>query len=98
MEEIQTYLNGKTVADFQSHSMLKFASIKQLEIIGEASRYITDQTKQKFHEVEWEQIIGLRNILVHEYFGIDTDLVWQIINTDMPLFKDKISVILNSLK
>ena len=58
--------------------MMRFASIKQLEIIGEASNHITEATKTQFSEVEWNQIIAMRNVFVHEYFGIDTTIVWTI--------------------
>lgn len=80
---------------FLNHSMMRFASIKQLEIIGEASVYITTETKAKFTDTEWRQMIGMRNILVHEYFGISNTLVWQIIVDDLPYMKEKVSKILD---
>lgn len=55
--------------------MMRFACVKQMEIIGEASNHISDETKLKFTTVEWSQIIGMRNVFVHEYFGIDSNLV-----------------------
>jgi len=55
--------------------MMRFACIKQMEIIGEASNHISSETKLKFTTVEWSQIIGMRNVFVHEYFGIDSNLV-----------------------
>lgn len=70
--------------------MLRFASIKQIEIIGEAANYITDETKTNFKEIQWRQIVGLRHILVHEYFGIDVNLIWQIISDDLPKLKEGI--------
>jgi uncharacterized protein with HEPN domain len=57
------------------NSMMRFACVKQMEIIGEASNHISDETKLKFTTVEWSQIIGMRNVFVHEYFGIDSNLV-----------------------
>jgi uncharacterized protein with HEPN domain len=77
--------------------MMRFASVKQIEIIGEAANYISAYTKSKFTQVEWRQIIGLRHILVHEYFGIDTTLLWQIISIDIPKLKTDIQKILLSL-
>ncbi len=75
--------------------MMKFACIKQMEIIGEASNHISDDTKSKISSVAWFQIIGMRNVFVHEYFGIDSSLVWEIINSDLPDLKEKISDIFN---
>ena len=77
--------------------MIRFASIKQMEIIGEASDHISDEIKTKFTEIEWSQIKGMRNIFVHEYFGIDTNLVWEIIKDDLPDLKNKVQFIVNSI-
>jgi uncharacterized protein with HEPN domain len=76
---------------------MKFASVKQIEIIGEAANYISDETKEKFSEIQWRQITGLRHVLVHEYFGIDSRLIWQIIVNDIPLLKIKIKEVLLSI-
>jgi uncharacterized protein with HEPN domain len=69
-----------------------------MEIIGEAANHISDETKTKFSDIEWAQIIGMRNVFVHEYFGIDTKLVWEIIKNDIPDLKEKVSMIFQSLE
>lgn len=89
--EIENYTRNVDLSEFKGNSMIKFASIKQIEIIGEAAKNISDQTKEKFPGIEWKQIAGLRNILVHEYFGVDADLIWQIIQVDIPELKSKLS-------
>jgi len=71
--------------------MMRFASIKQIEIIGEAARHVSDETRSKFPNIAWKEIAGLRNILVHEYFGIDADLIWQIITVDIPELKNRLN-------
>jgi uncharacterized protein with HEPN domain len=73
--------------------MMRFASIKQIEIIGEAANYVTSETKQLFSEIEWKQIVGMRHILIHEYFGVDASLVWQVITNDIPALKKAIQAI-----
>ena len=78
-------------------SKTKFASIKQLEIIGEAANHTTEETKLRFASVEWQKITGLRNILIHEYFGIDENIVWGIIIKDLPELKKSIQNILHKL-
>ena len=95
--EIENYTLNSTIDDFASNSMMRFASVKQIEIIGEAANVVSADTKNQFPQVEWRQIIGLRHILVHEYFGIDTALIWQIISTDIPKLKDDIQIIISSL-
>src|SRR5688572_17618591 len=69
--EIENYTKGIPEEEFLNNSMMRFASIKQIEIIGEAANYITEETKKLFTDLQWRQIIGMRHILVHEYFGID---------------------------
>ncbi|HQS25164.1 MAG: hypothetical protein B7Y11_13625 [Sphingobacteriia bacterium 24-36-13] len=64
----------------------------------EASKHITEELKSQFPEIEWSQIIGMRNVFAHEYFGIDSSLVWEIIKRDLPLLKSKMESILKSLE
>ena len=79
---------------FSQQSLLRNACVKQLEIIGEASDHLSLELKEKYSDVEWNQIKGMRNILVHEYFGIDATLIWQIIQFDLPGFKEEVYAIL----
>ena len=88
--EIEMYTDGVTFEHFSANSMMRFATVKQLEIIGEACNLLTPEIKAKATQVEWRKIIGLRNMLVHEYFGISTQLVWQIVVGDLPEFKKQI--------
>lgn len=77
--------------------MMRFACIKQLEIIGEASNHISIEVKSQFSNIEWNQLKGMRNVFVHEYFGVDTRLVWEILKNDIPDLKVKVSAVLESL-
>lgn len=96
--EIESYTRQVSFDDFVVNSMMRFASIKQLEIIGEAANSLTDEFKRRFPNIEWRTIIGLRNILVHHYFGIDENVVWGIIQKDIPELKVKVVEILESLE
>jgi uncharacterized protein with HEPN domain len=92
--EIELYVDGKSFSDFMDNSMMRFACVKQLEIIGEASNHVSTDTKNTFSTVEWAQIVGMRNIFVHEYFGIDANLVWEILTNDIPELKERVKEIL----
>ncbi|OFX32211.1 MAG: hypothetical protein A2X08_08275 [Bacteroidetes bacterium GWA2_32_17] len=96
--EIEKYLQNTDFPDFMENSMMRFASIKQMEIIGEASNHISDETKSKFSQIEWTQIVGMRNIFVHEYFGVDSTLIWEIIKNDLPDLKNKVVEILKAIE
>jgi uncharacterized protein with HEPN domain len=94
ISEIESYTSDIDIKLFLENSMMRFACVKQIEIIGEAANYITPTTKELFTEMEWKQIIGMRHILVHEYFGIDFNLIWQVIINDLPQLKEKVSTVL----
>ena len=98
ISEIESYIKSSSFDDFISNSMMRFASIKQIEIIGEASNFITDITKNKFSDIEWQKIIGLRHVLVHEYFGVDMTIIWQIIEKDIPELKLEIEHLINEIE
>lgn len=96
INEVEGYLVNTDFDVFVQNSMMRFACIKQ-EIIGEASNHISDETKTQFSNIEWAQIVGMRNVFVHEYFGIDDNLVWEIIKNDLPELKRKITEVLMKL-
>ncbi len=95
--EIQCYTNNISFKEFSTNSMILFASVKQLEIIGEAANNITKHFQKIYNEIEWRTIISLRNLLVHEYFGIDEEIVWGIIQKDIPKLQEKVKQILEQI-
>lgn len=97
ISEIEKYVEGKSFDVILENSMLRFASVKQIEIIGEAANHISEEVKNRFTDIQWRQITGLRHVLVHEYFGVDNRLVWQIIIEDIPTLKIKIKDVLASM-
>jgi uncharacterized protein with HEPN domain len=96
--EIEEYVRNRDFHDFSTNSMFRFACIKQLEIIGEASNHISMETQREFSEIQWVQIVGMRNIFIHEYFGVDLNIAWEIIEFDIPELKTKIFEILKKMK
>ena len=98
IEEIQKYILAVDLPVFLENSMMRFACVKQMEIIGEASNHLSIELKCKFSDIEWVQIVGMRNVFAHEYFGIDSSLVWEIIKNDIPELKEKIEHILKSIQ
>lgn len=95
--EVEKYLVGVSYDDFLANSEKRFATIKQIEIIGEACNQITT-TFKKFHpEIEWKSIRGFRNISIHEYFAVSLNIVWGITQDDLPVLKQQFSDILANL-
>jgi uncharacterized protein with HEPN domain len=70
--------------------MLIDAVIRNLEIIGEAARNVPEEIKNNYNEIPWKKMIGLRNMLIHEYFGVDESIVWERIKTNLPEVKPNI--------
>jgi uncharacterized protein with HEPN domain len=95
--DIESYTQNVEIDEFLNNSMMRFACVKQIEIIGEASNHISADFRARFKEIEWREIVSLRNILVHEYFGIVNRIIWGIIQKDIPDLKVKIENILNQL-
>jgi uncharacterized protein with HEPN domain len=95
--EIETYLQGVLHEAFLSNSEKRFATIKQLEIIGEACNRLSPSIKEKHPEIEWNNIIGFRNISIHEYFGVNFQIVWQIVQNDIPVLRVQFFKLLEGL-
>lgn len=94
IHEIELYLAGVSYEQFLENSEKRFATIKQVEIIGEACIALTDEIKLAYPLIPWNAIKGFRNISIHEYFGVNMQLVWEIAKNDLPYLKEKMSAIL----
>lgn len=71
------------------------AAMMNFIVIGEEVGKLTDELKSKNEQIDWQKIYSLRNIIAHHYFGINVDIVWQIITTDLPKLKDDLTILLN---
>jgi len=91
---IQEYVEGLDFEKFKNDRKTIDAVIRNLEIIGEAVKYIPDQIKQKYPEVDWRGMVGLRNRIVHAYFNISTSIVWHIVERELSDLKEKFEQIL----
>jgi uncharacterized protein with HEPN domain len=84
---IENFSAGKTKDHLYSDLMYRSSIERQLEIIGEASNYLSPETKLENAHVPWRKITGFRNFIVHEYFGLDLELVWGILQDNIPQLK-----------
>lgn len=93
--KIAAYTAGMNREDFISSSIAADAVVRNLEIIGEAANRLPAEFTDKHPEIEWRKIIGLRHRIVHDYFGVDLDIIWAIISRNLPGFASQISTLAN---
>ncbi len=86
--------DGLSYDDFIGDETLKRAFVRSLEIIGEASRNVPEEFRQENPDVEWRDMAGMRNVLIHGYFGIDYKIVWDVITNHIPLLLKNINKII----
>lgn len=98
LDLIEEYVKGKTHADFLASTQLQDAIIRRIEIIGEASKGIPPQIKDRHQEIPWKRVAGMRDILIHEYFGVDLELTWRAVVKELPDFKKRVHAIREELK
>lgn len=89
IERIEKY-SQKSKTEFDTNELVQNWIIHHLFIVGEAIAQISDEIQERYYEVPWSKIIGMRNILVHGYFEIDTEVVWSVVENDLPELKKNI--------
>lgn len=98
LDKIISSVRKKNKRQFLEDELLKDATLRRLEVIGEAIKNLPEGFRKKHKEIEWKKIAGLRDKLIHHYFGIDPDAVWAIIKNDVPKLKEDISEIIKKIE
>ena len=94
IDNINEFIEGKSFEIYRNDKILRFAIIKNLEIIGEAAYLLTKDFKHNNHEVEWKEMIGMRHILVHGYYQIKDEIIWETIANELMPLKEKVLALL----
>ena len=97
IEIIELFTEDLTFEEFKSDIKTIYAVTRALEIIGEASNQIPLEIREKYSKIEWKQIIGFRNKIIHKYWGVDLEIEWDVITTELDKLKKEIKFILSKL-
>jgi len=95
-ERITQYVRDGRDA-FMASSLIQDATIRNFETIGEAARHVSTELRRAHPEIPWREVVGFRDVLIHDYLRVDVDEVWNIVESDLPELKQKLAAILASL-
>ena len=94
IEKIEKYIDSVEFDEFSLNDMMIDAVVREFEIIGEAARNLSDKFQDDHFEIPWYKIKAMRNVLIHEYFGVNLKIVWDTCKSDMPVLKSFIKKML----
>lgn len=97
MNLLRNTLKDKTEDDFFTSKFLQDAVIRRLEIIGDAIKNLPMEFREKYNHISWKEFAGMRDILIHKYFGVDLGLTWEVVKKDIPKLKEEILKIMKEL-
>ena len=89
------FVAGRQRADLQTDQMLLFAVIRAIEVVGEASNKVSEEVRAANPNIPWKAIVGMRNRLIHAYFDVDTDMVWETLQLEIPAVLNDLEMLLN---
>ena len=89
--KIEKYTSGLSFEQFTSNQQVIDAVVRNFEIIGEAVKNIPSEVASAHPDIPWEKMISMRNKVIHEYFGVDDEILWKTIHEDLPMFKAQIA-------
>lgn len=95
IKAILEYTKDANRESFNSNGLMQDAVIRRIEIIGEAAKNVSNEFREKYSEIPWKKIVGMRDKLIHGYFNVDVDRVWNVIIDDMLVLKKEIEEIIS---
>ena len=93
---LQGSFTGMKVEVFMASETLRRAAVRSLEIIGEAAKKVPEEFRAKYPTIEWRAMAGMRDRLIHDYFGVDYELVWDVVHNRIPILRSQIASILEA--
>jgi len=94
VEKAQSFVEGMDGDDFLRDEKTIFAVIRALEVVGEAAKKIPDDIREKYQDIPWREMAGMRDKLIHDYFGVNLKLIWKTVQEDLPPLEPKLSQVI----
>ena len=98
MKSIEEFVEGLSLDEVREDDKTSSAVIRKFEIIGEATKHVPEDLKEKYPDIPWKRMAGMRDRLIHAYFGVDYRLVWEAIKIDIPELKPRLQEVLAELE
>ena len=98
MKSIEEFIEGLSLDEVREDDKTSSAVIRKFEIIGEATKHVPEDLKEKYPDIPWKRMAGMRDRLIHAYFGVDYRLVWEAIKIDIPELKPRLQQVLAELE
>lgn len=98
IDNVFEFLEGKSYEDLVNDKLLFFGVVKNIEIVGEAANHITKELQNNYPEVDWPSVVGMRNVLVHDYYNINPRIAWLTATNNLPKLRVQIEAILSDIR
>jgi uncharacterized protein with HEPN domain len=98
MNKAEILLEGVSYSQFETDFRINFAVVRALEIIGEAAKRIPEQVRQRYPDIPWKGMAGMRDRIIHGYDNVDLQIIWDVVKRDIPQLKPKIELLLQDYK
>jgi uncharacterized protein with HEPN domain len=97
VEKAQRFVEGVTQEDFEANDEKVYAVVHALQTIGEAARHVPKSLRQHYAAIDWDDVVGMRDIVIHEYFGVDLDIIWRTVQKDLVPLETLVKKMLSDL-